>query len=199
MSERTGSRLRIGPGNSKLGQIPNLSLTPIDSCRADAPCKIDCYANKSYRMYPNVRNAWDGNLAYYQEDPAGFFEEFDAWLAENDPAAFRIHVAGDVPDENYFKNLCTLAVIHSATTFIMFTKRYDLPFELAPDNLRCIISMWPGLDLPARLDHLPKAWLADDLRSPIGQPFISCPGKCDQCSACWKVVSADLPVVFKRH
>lgn len=199
MSVTTGNHLTISSGNTKLGKIPNLSLPPGLSCRPDAPCKIDCYANKAYRMYPSVRNAWGGNLKFYNEDPEGFFAEIHDWMAVNSPTRFRIHVSGDCPDERYFREWCSVAVVNPDTSLLIFTKKYDLPFYLAPNNLKIVLSMWPGLDLPEGLDHMPKAWLTDDLRFPVLEPYIFCPGKCDQCGSCWDAVSPVLPVVFNRH
>ena len=199
MKGHTGRELKISSGNTKLGKIPNLSLPPITTCRPDATCKVDCYANKAYRTYPTVRNAWESNLQLYKEDPEGFFTQLYDWLWNNDPKQFRIHVSGDCPDARYFRVLCDVISLFPSTTFVMFTKRYELPFHLATDNFKIILSMWPGLALPDWLEYMPKAWLADDVRFPIAEPYISCPGKCDDCSACWSAVSAELPVVFNRH
>ena len=70
--------VKISSGNTKLGPtIPNISLPPIETCRHDAPCKKDCYAMKSFNQYPNVRNAWQHNLATYQKNPTQYFNDIN--------------------------------------------------------------------------------------------------------------------------
>jgi hypothetical protein len=193
-------KLTISEGNSKIGRVPNVSMTPIVTCRSVVPCHKECYAMKSYRMYPNVRTAWDGNYQYYMADPQGFFRDFILYLVEHNPQRFRMFVGGDVPDKMFFAMLCEAVTPYPGTSFLMFTKRYDLPFEMAPDNLKVVLSTWPGLELPDRLNEMPIAWQADDLRRPVNEPFISCPGACDACGhQCWSAASPDLHIVFTRH
>jgi len=45
-------KISISDKNSKLGKIPNISLTPIASCPNCSTCKSKCYALKAYRQYP---------------------------------------------------------------------------------------------------------------------------------------------------
>jgi len=190
-------RLKISEGNSKLGKIPNLSLPPITTCRVDVPCAEACYARKSYRMYLNVRNAWDSNWALYQEDPELFFGDLINYLARKKPERFRLHVSGDCPDQRYFNRMADIFHHFQGTKCLMFTKRYDL--QMSGTTIKVVLSTWPGMDLPEN-NNLPWAWLEEDPRLPKDEPYIHCPGGCDACGMrCWDGVSAELPVVFSRH
>lgn len=200
MSEPIGE-LKVSQGNSKIGKVPNLSLPPIISCRGDAPCKIDCYAQKFYRVYPNVRAAWNSNLDLLRDNPDKFYSDLALYLAMNRPERFRLHVAGDFEDEEHFCNVVEVFRAYPGTRVLAFTKRYDLdlPLDDLPANFKLVLSVWPGLDLPTRADF-PWAWVEGDVRFPIGQTHISCQGNCIDCEyACWDGLSADLHVRFKKH
>ena len=55
-------------GNTKMGRVLNISLPPVLTCDHNLPCyQKGCYAMRSaYNMYPEVRNAWDGNYAVWK-------------------------------------------------------------------------------------------------------------------------------------
>ena len=197
-------KLSVSKGNSKIGTVPNLSLPPILTCRTDVPCAADgCYAMKAYRMYPNVRDAWRGNLEYYQADPVGFFNDLILFFAQKNPQRFRLFVGGDFPDENFFIRVCDILSTWSKISCLVFTKRYEwaiLNSGRIPSNFNVVLSMWPGLELPAGWEQFPTAWLEEDVRFPVEQTRIVCTGNCVDCSyQCWGALSPQLPVVFKRH
>lgn len=73
-------RIKISKGNSKLGDVNNLSLPPILTCDKNPCTTSGCYALKFYKMYSNVRNSWDSNLSFYKEDSSLFFKELDTFL-----------------------------------------------------------------------------------------------------------------------
>ena len=200
MNENDGMILKISPGNSKLGNVPNLSLPPITSCRQDVPCHSKCYAQKFYRMYPNVRAAWDSNMKLYDEDPDRFFHDLIVWLTLKTPERFRLHVSGDFPDEMYFIRMCEVFEKQRGTQCLVFTKRYDFPLRIAPPNMKVVVSLWPGLDTPEIAEDLPCAYLSSDDRTAELETFIKCKGSCADCNyACFHSVSSELPVVFDLH
>lgn len=200
MKSDDGITLRISSGNTKIGKTPNLSLPPVTTCRTDALCFADCYAAKFYRIYPNVRAAWDFNLHLYKTNPDQFFSELAIYLTMKTPERFRLHVSGDFPDVEYFSRIADVFSAYPNTSVLAFTKRFDYPLDEAPRNMKIVLSAWPGMDLPSNIDRYPVAWLDSDPRRPVGTPYISCPGSCVECEfACWHGVSAELPVVFKKH
>lgn len=197
-----GMRLKISQGNSKLGRMPNLSLPPIVTCRDNAPCIKDCYAKRFYLMWPNVRNAWDSNLEFYKENPDGFFRELCIYFATEKPKRFRLFVGGDFPDFEFYERFLDIADTYRDISILCFTKRYEFvdAMEVPPSNMKVILSIWPGLEIPELAYYLPTAWLSTDDRLPkfLGSdPYVVCPGRCDDCHhKCW---TAQLPIVFQKH
>lgn len=59
---------KISIKGSKVGDIANFSLPPVQTCNKAAPCISDgCYAVKAYGLYPASRVAQDINLALLNE------------------------------------------------------------------------------------------------------------------------------------
>lgn len=193
-------RLKISLKNSKIGNIPNLSLPPGTSCVDDIPCFTDgCYAMKSYRLYPGTRNAWDTNLEFYKRQPNQFFFELKEWMIKHNPKRFRLFVGGDFPDLDFYSRFAIMCYGLPGTQFLVFTKRYEYDYFLKPDNLQVILSIWPGVPLPENKE-LPWAWLEEDERRPKNQTHLVCPGGCTSCDhKCWNVISSKISVVFKKH
>ena len=190
--------IKISSGNTKLGSIPNLNLPPVKTCREGVPCAKDCYAMKAWRQYPNVRSAWQSNLDLYKNDPHTFFGRLHKYLRIHRPYVFRVHSAGDIPDEKYWDYLRRVMPMYPETTFLIFTKRYDYDFIGLPSNVSVVLSIWPGLELPDNTD-LPWAWLKDDSRMPADAYYSMCPGSCDDCRVCWDKLSSNVHVCFRRH
>lgn len=192
-------QLKISEKNSKIGRIPNLSLTPGTSCVPGIPCYDEgCYAKNAYDRWPNVEQAWDSNLKFYQEDPKEFFKELRDWIEVRSPDRFRLFVGGDFPDESFYQEMNRLALNFPFTTFLAFTKRYDYDFNRLAANFKIILSCWPGVPLPENTD-LPWSWLKEDSRRPEEDSYV-CPGGCDDCGhACWDWIDAGTSIVFKKH
>ncbi len=190
--------LKVSKKNGKIGEVPNLSLTPGTSCVPDIPCFTEgCYANAAYKRWPNVKNAWDSNLELYKRDPDQFFEDLKSWLRENKTKRFRMFVGGDFPDLDYFTRFNIIARHFMGVQFLTFTKRYEYNFVYAPNNSKIILSTWPGYPLP-KDESVPWAWLEEDDRKP--ENYIRCVGNCSDCGhLCWSAVSVDLHVVFPKH
>ena len=53
----------ISDGNSKLGTLPSISVTPIVTCNKKAPCCNDgCYALNGNFAFPSVKKAYKKNF-----------------------------------------------------------------------------------------------------------------------------------------
>lgn len=194
-----GMRLKISEGNSKLGKVPNLSLPPVITCRPDVPCSADCYAVKFYRMWLTVRDAWDANLQFYREDPDGFFHDLILYLAMKKPKRFRLFVSGDFPDEIFFDRIMDVFGSYPDTQVLCFTKRFEYPLYIAPQNVNLVLSMWPDLEIPEIAADFPCSWLAEDDRRPEAT-HIRCVSNCVECGyKCFTAVSCDLHCVFDKH
>jgi hypothetical protein len=201
----------ISKGNMKLGNIYNISLPPIKSCAKNLPCYAKCYARKAYRLYPSTRKAWDKNFNLYKKNPGKYFKLLDDFLTKKLPTHFRFHVAGDIPDQEYF-NAMVFDIVkkHKNIKFLVFTKRFDLIKTLnnQPENMSIVLSMWPGL--PVDIDLALKyriAWVFDknniDNRIPK-KNVIACNSNCQTCNkgkgkACWDLLKLKKDVIFKIH
>ena len=191
-------KVKISNGNTKLGGTMNISLPPGLSCRTGIPCFNDgCYARKSYRMYPNVKRAWDHNYDLYHTDPEEYFDSISDEAMKAD--FFRWHVSGDIINQKYFDGMVDVAEMEVLTKFLVFTKKYDLDFSEAPDNLQVVLSTWPGLELPED-ESLLWAWLLGDVRRDTNAMYLICPGNCEQCGhKCWTLLQHNIDVVFPKH
>ena len=180
-------KVRISPGNSKLGRITNVSLPPVISCRPGVPCANGgCYAIKAYRQYPNVRDAWNFNLAAWQHSPPLYFDSIISQLKTMNKREkyFRWHVAGDIQDEFYLRGMFLAALELPDWRFRAFTKQFDIVNDLmtrvdCPENLKFGLSAWPGLELE-NPHNLPIAYY--DGQDP---DIFTCTGSCAACKVCW--------------
>jgi hypothetical protein len=189
----------ISAGNSKLGKIPNVSLTPIKSCPNGIPCAKDCYACKhAYNLYPSVRLLWDKNLYILRQ--GGVDEFFNRLYSEFKPCKFfRIHVGGDFFSQEYLDGWKQFARKHPETIFLAFTKAHALNYSNLPSNLKIVFSMWPGFGDTKK--QRPRAWMRDsnNLDNRIPMDAIECPGSCDTCGMCWQLDKLGKDVVFDKH
>ena len=191
--------IKIADGNSKLGAIPNISTIPGKDCGNCSACVKGCYAVKFYKMYPNVRAAWDMNSNAAHTDREGFFAGVREYLVSKNPKWFRWHVSGDILDQAYLDEMKAIAKDFPAVGFLAFTKMHHLDFGKTPKNLTIIASMWPGLELPKNVKKLPKAWMQDGTEARVPEDAIPCPGRCDQCMMCWHLPNLKRDVVFEKH
>jgi hypothetical protein len=204
MKKGNNMQTKISAGNNKLGTIANISLTPGRTCSAEA-CKTcltgGCYAMKSYRMYKNVRTAWDANtnLALTALDvmEADLMASFGAVTA---PRFFRIHVGGDFVSREYAAMWARVASANPNTNFLAFTKQWDMVRGIEfPANFSLVLSSWPGTEIPADLRELYSvAWL-DDGSEDVPEDAIECPGNCATCGVCWSLAKRHLDVKFAKH
>lgn len=201
------TKLTISTGNSKLGNIPNVSLPPGLTCRKNTPCFTckTCYALRhAWIPYPQVRKAWQGNYNLWLKKPDEFREQLWAWLNKHKPDRFRWHVGGDIPDIAYLYTIARTAGYFPGIKFLCFTKKYEIVADsqalVFPTNLNLVLSMWPGLDNPLKQRTFPRGWMRDP-KSPdtrIPKDATTCPGSCKTCSLCWDLKPRE-SVVFDKH
>jgi hypothetical protein len=190
-------RVRISKDNSK-GVGLNVSLSPTGACAPGVPCAGDCYAQKSYVRYPMVREAWDANLdaaLYHREE---YFYQIAAIIGRSRTGYFRWHVAGDILDQDYLMKMKAVAGIFGDVKFLAFTKRHDLDYFGMPENLRVVLSMWPGWGDMCVGGDLPRAWMQDGTETRVPRDAVMCEGKCSDCHACWELAKGS-HVIFKKH
>ena len=197
-------KTRISNGNSKLGTIANISLTPGRTCSPEA-CKTcltgGCYAMKSYRLYKSVRAAWDANTELATGDLATMEAELLQYFSSmNAPRFFRIHVGGDFVSREYAEMWARVAAASPCTNFLAFTKQWDNVRGVNfPDNVSIVLSAWPGTTIPEDLRELYSvAWLNDGSVD-IPADALECPGNCSTCGVCWSLAKRHIDVFFNKH
>jgi hypothetical protein len=197
------NQVSISPGNRKMGFIPSVSLPPIVTCASGCACCKKCYAAKMCRIYPSVRNAYNRNLDILKNDIDGYFLQVKA--AAMVTKYFRFHVSGDIPDMNYLDRMVKLAEELPGTTFLAFTKRYAfinnfLQYASLPDNLKIILSEWPGMALD-NPHNLPVAHVIFKGEEPAADWKI-CGGNCSECACrgvgCWELKAGE-HIAFYEH
>lgn len=205
-SKKLGLTNLLTYSNIKLGgNIPQLNMPYLISCREDAPCKKECYCTHGNMAFTSVRDSHKNKMAAYLANPKAFFEEVDRELAWTNPKYFRYHSAGDIVDIKYLDLMCWLARRHKETRFLCFTKKFELvnvylSGHRKPENLILVLSNWGNwrVDNP---HNLPMSYV-DFGRGDEGIPRFAyeCPGKCESCNGqhCWHMRKGD-SVCFHKH
>jgi hypothetical protein len=196
----------ISKGNSKLGKIPNVSLIPIKDCKNCKFCSKDCYALKSWKMYPNARKAWTENSKLAHTNITMYFNNIIAFILKDKPKYFRWHVAGDILNQIYLNRMILIAHCFPKTRFLCFTKRFDLDYQNygfsypnIPNNLAIFFSMWSGMKKPKKIKGINFTWCQDGTEKRIPKNAIYCQGNCSNCKTCWHLKDANVDVVFNLH
>lgn len=189
------TKISISNGNSKMGKIPSVSLPPVKTCAEGCTCAKKCYAAKLCRIYPTVKNAYDRNLSIWENDPVEYFRQVDEVVKMS--RFFRLHVSGDFPSADYFRDVVALARRNRHCEILAFTKRYDIvnawiwrhgaqPDSL-PKNLHVIFSEWDGMTMRNPYS-LPVAHVVFKGSEPC-ETWTECTGNCETCaksgSGCW--------------
>lgn len=197
--------VKISKGNSKMGKVWNISLSPVRACQAKVPCAKGCYALKAYKQYPATKAAWDWNLALANDDQELFFASVREQLGATRtlPKLFRWHVAGDILSPSYFVHMDRLAMVFPDVKFLAFTKNYSainavLPGRSISSNLQIVFSAWPGLEID-NPHCLPVAYMQDGAETRLSGSEIECPGNCESCGICWQLGKIQRDVVFHKH
>lgn len=196
------SKVTISKGNSKMGLIYSVSLPPIITCRADAPCKKGCYALKGAFLYKNVSSAYLNNYELYNNNPL----EFELSILKQLPqyGVFRWHVSGDIINNEYLNMMVRLAKKLKNVKFLAFTKKYEIVNEYLnnyklPKNLKIVFSAWNGLELENN-HKLSVAYVYDknNIDERIPKDALPCNGDCNNCMVCWGL-KKNQSVVFNKH
>ena len=198
--------IKVSNGNSKMGNIPSVSLPTKITCRSDCDCIKKCYARRLERMRPSVREAYQYNYKLLTEQPDIFWREIEASIMMS--RFFRFHVAGDIVDNVYLAHMIDIAERNTHCEILCFTKKYELINEhlslggWIPDNLHIILSAWKGLNM-VNPYNLPEAHVKyKDGSTTAKEGAIECKGNCTECAitdgGCW-VLKRGEQVVFNEH
>lgn len=191
---------KLSKGNEKLGNCWNISLPPIKSCQKNVPCISKCYAMKAYRLYPSAKKCWDYNLSSYLSNGGLYFDSIFKQLSKINPPYFRWHVAGDIPDQEYYDGMIEISNCFPKTNFLCFTKNYLLNFDIKPKNLIIVISAWPGLEFKNGVQYkFPVAYISDDNRIKDTVGAIKCNNMCEPCGMKCFLNFTKQDIIFDLH
>lgn len=198
-------KISISPGNVKMGAIPSVSLPPVQTCPKNAPCYKKCYARRMAARYPNVRNAYENNLNAFIANPLEYFAQVEQ--AAKMHRFFRWHVAGDIPNAQYFSGMVTTAERTPGTMFLCFTKQFDIVNDFLnyggtiPENLKIIFSTWNEYRPAENPHNLPlSAVIFKGSETPDNVKI--CGGNCTECTCrgvgCWELKNGET-IAFYEH
>lgn len=203
--------IKISHTNSKLGEIPTISLPAIKTCRIDAPCgkTKKCYGCKGRLAFANAINSFEHNLEEYTDDDNFYFLQIQHYLKNKivNYKYFRWHVVGDIVDDNYFAGMIETANRVPNVKFLCFTKKYEIVNNyillggVIPKNLKIIFSAWGRYLTPINPYNLPVAYIkfnSDEETGYIPSKAKHCQGNCTTCLDCWSLKNGE-SVVFKKH
>lgn len=198
--------IKISKGNTKMGDIPSVSLPAGITCRNDCECNKKCYAKKIERLRKSVRNAYKHNYDLLNSSPEIFWREVEASIMMS--RFFRFHVSGDIPNEDYLQRMVQVSERNSHCQILCFTKKYDMVNKFLqasptlPDNFHLIFSVWRNLKYDNPF-NLPEAHVRyRDGTTTVGDNAVECSGNCAECAitegGCWTLKEGE-QVVFNEH
>lgn len=202
------NEITISKGNKKTGFIPSVSLPPITTCRADAPCKRTCYACKLCRLRKTVADSYQHNLDVFKRAPDVFFAQVEAVAKLTN--YFRYFVSGDIPNTQFLHYIVKTALNCPNCKFLVFTKQYEIVNEYLqdldmcdnqlPNNLQIILSGW-GAWQPKNPYNLPMSQVIFKGQEPL-KNWLLCGGNCAECACrgvgCWQLKKGET-IAFYQH
>lgn len=200
-------KIKVSPGNIKMGAIPSVSLPAGVTCRKNCLCWTKCYAHKIERLRKNVREAYESNYRLLMEDPDTYWREVNATVMLN--RYFRFHVSGDIVDMDYLVNMVKVSKDNPHCQILCFTKQYELVNEYLdnneegfPSNLHIIFSVWDGMECP-NPHNLPEAHVRyRDGHTTARDDAYECGGNCTDCAVvecgCWVLENGE-QIIFNEH
>lgn len=201
----------ISNNNSKTGGgIYTLSFPVGISCRNNAPCLKGCYATKGKQAIPNVAGAYYRNYRIYNENPAEFWRQVNAYIALYDIHILRLFDSGDIPDADFLTGLRTLAKEHPEMIIYGYTKKFELiNLDISingkfPENLVMWLSTWDKSFTIENPHDLPVTYIKfhdpEKTRCDIPANAFHCVGRsatCTLCRACFN--KKHTAVLFDEH
>ena len=200
-------KLHISTGNSKLGDIWNVSLPPVVTCPNCASCSKYCYAIRSYNRFTNTAMGWNENYVLFLTDPDRYFYEISK--AVKTQRFFRWHVSGDIVNGVYLAGMITVAQANPKVEFLAFTKAYQIVNSaiengaVIPSNLHLLFSAAPGVDMPNPYNipecHINFANPALNTYCGGAEYEYHCTGNCTDCAVngcgCFFLKSGDVTII----
>lgn len=203
-ANRNLHKLAISKRNSKMGEIPSVSLPPIITCKHCETCKYKCYALKLCKFRKTMLQSYERNYELLKVNRDSYFLQIKA--AASMTRFFRYHVSGDIVDIDYLHRMCKLARELKETEFLCFTKNYEdvneyLTNHRKPKNMHLIFSLpFDGAEID-NPHNLPTAAVILKGNEPKDEWKI-CGGNCTECACrgvgCWELKKGET-IAFYQH
>lgn len=188
---------RLTNGNKKVEALL-FSLPPVTSCMNHASCASTCYAVKSYKQYPSVRNLWDSNMSLATNNLWSLYGDIVAQLSKTKKTVVRIHQSGDFIGQQYLNMWAKIAQEFKHIMFYGYTK-VDNILDFGPldtlSNVNIIRSLIGGKRNYGSLSYVSK--LAADTGAVICPATNGQDVRCGE--TCFKCMDKDAKVVFVQH
>jgi len=192
----------ISKGNRRMN-IPTFSLPAVVSCNnTTALCRLNCYARKAEKCYPNVLPSRERN--YRESETNNFITQVKEWLDKHKPNYFRIHESGDFYNQEYLEKWFKIIKDYPDIKFLVYTQMYNLDYSKKPDNLVVYWTVWSDSS------SVPKkglfAYVVDNGSSKLPtnkyatSSYVCQKGKTiDKCDNCLHCFNGKGNVIFKVH
>lgn len=183
----------LSPGNTKLGHIPNFSITAIKTCPGHTNfCVKKCYGRKFEYLRKNCKSAYQLNHEISKK--SNFHDLMIKEINNINTKYFRIHgVSGDFYSSNYIKQWIKIVSSLPNVKFYSYTRSYRI-IKLLPylEELKKLknVTLFASVDNHINISEIPKnwriAWLETDNRKK-GEFCIEQTKdiKCEQCKYCF--------------
>ena len=199
--------IHISGGNTKLGAIMNVSLSPVITCHNCGGCKKYCYAVRTYNRFTSTAAGWNDNYMLFLLDKNRYFNEISK--AVKTQRFFRWHVSGDIVNVDYLMGMIQVAKDNPKCEFLAFTKAYQIinaaiaAGAVIPRNLHILFSAAPGIEMPNPY-RLPECHInfADPALNTYcgGAEYVHhCGGNCSECAVngcgCFFLKNGDVTII----
>lgn len=200
-------KVHISMGNSKMGMVPSFSVLPLITCSNCSECSKHCYACAgNYNYNSNVLGLAE-NTALMMHDLGRVEKEIETFLNSKTVIFkyFRYNVAGDIFSIEYLDMIIRIAKNNPWTTFLAFTKNYDLLNDYLeanelPENVTIVFSKWGNTEIPNK-HNLPVAIVKLNEDTAIPETAFHCSGDCANCLECWhaKKIQQDILIYTNKQ
>ena len=187
-----------------MGAIPSVSLPACITCNPEVPCFKKCYAVRLANRYKQTKSAYQRNLNILNTDPYIYWLQIQSAAAMN--RFFRFHVSGDIPNYEYFIDMCKTAKKLPNTKFLAFTKQYTYinqyleSGETIPENLQIIFSNWDNFKCYNPY-NLPTCEIIFKGQEP-SENWKICGGNCTECACrgigCWELKQGETIAIYEH-
>ena len=197
--------ITVSPGNTKLGKMPNFSISAGSTCPGKSEFCQGCYAQKGFFQMPRLKSSYAQNLEATQGDTF-----VDAMIGHIQQATrkvkvFRIHVSGDFYSATYIRKWIQIVKALPEVRFYAYTRSWRVKtIKPALEELRALPNMqlFASMDITI-IEPAPEGWRVATIEPDPRYRGMKCleqVGKmpdCQACGYCFRKTRGN--VIFQLH